>query len=282
MVKDREMRGGGKAKTGQAVERPPPREELHLKDHTDKDELEEKRNEKIGSTKRRVTGEKGLSVKPSPAFVALNEKLLSAGKVSSVRLNLNAGIAPGGIATKKIISGSDNDKGSGNDVGSGSGSLRGVVSTKVRHNAIEEAQASSSLYDATASTVPSLKTEREIKKKTLGKGWFDLEPAVMDETLKRDIKMIQMRNYIDPKRFYKNPDKSKAVLHVGTVVEGVGEYKSSRMTNKERQSTILGEILADKQIKQYAKRKYAEIQESRPQRKRKGHSSKQKKVRKLF
>jgi len=26
----------------------------------------------------------------------------------------------------------------------------------------------------------------------------------MDDKLKRDIKVIQMRNYMDPKRFYKN------------------------------------------------------------------------------
>ena len=39
-------------------------------------------------------------------------------------------------------------------------------------------------------------------------------------------------------RFYKNPDKLRTVLHVGTVIEGPSEYKSSRMTNKERKQTI--------------------------------------------
>ncbi len=35
----------------------------------------------------------------------------------------------------------------------------------------------------------------------LGKGWFNMKPAVLDESLKRDIKIIQMRNFLDPKRY---------------------------------------------------------------------------------
>ncbi len=38
----------------------------------------------------------------------------------------------------------------------------------------------------------------------------------MDENLKRDIRLIEMRNYIDPKRFYKKTDKIGQILHVGT------------------------------------------------------------------
>jgi hypothetical protein len=103
----------------------------------------------------------------------------------------------------------------------------------------------------------------------------------MDSALKRDISMIQMRNYMDPKRsflyllyfifssisflnntcrFYKNPDKPGHVLHVGTVIEGPSEYKSGRLTNRERKQSIVEEILADKSIREYSKRKYLEIQ----------------------
>lgn len=62
------------------------------------------------------------------------------------------------------------------------------------------------------------------------------------------------------RRFYKNPDKLRTVLHVGTVIEGPSEYKSSRMTNKERKQTIADEIIADRELKSYSKRKYGEIQ----------------------
>lgn len=50
------------------------------------------------------------------------------------------------------------------------------------------------------------------------------------------------------------------VLHVGTVIEGSAEYKSSRMTNKDRKQSIVEEIISDSQLSNYSKRKYASIQ----------------------
>lgn len=106
----------------------------------------------------------------------------------------------------------------------------------------------------------------------------------IDSKLKADMRMIQMRNYMDPKRwvtlqsytltysiqsnsifftvyrFYKNPDKFVKILHTGTVIEGPAEYKSARLTNRERKQTIVEEILGDKKIKDYSKRKFMEIQ----------------------
>lgn len=88
-----------------------------------------------------------------------------------------------------------------------------------------------------------------------------MEPMKLDENTKRDIKLIQMRNSLDPKRFYKKTDKIKNVLHIGTVIEGSGEYKSSRLTNRERKQTISEEIMSDQHIMQSTKRKYNELQE---------------------
>ena len=44
------------------------------------------------------------------------------------------------------------------------------------------------------------------------------------------------------------------------MIEGPADFKSSRLTNKERRSNILDEVLADDQLKSYTKRKYSEIQ----------------------
>eukprot|EP01038_Epipyxis_sp_PR26KG_P005375 gene5375-7453_t len=127
-----------------------------------------------------------------------------------------------------------------------------------RENPIISAQKKSNLYDNKS---PLQYEEMPIVKPlTMGKGWFNIEPLKMTESLQRDIKMIEMRNYMDPKRFYKNPDKIKHILHVGTVIEGPSEYKSSRLTNKERKGSIVEEILADKSLRDYSKRKYNEIQ----------------------
>ena len=90
----------------------------------------------------------------------------------------------------------------------------------------------------------------------------------MDEKLKKDIQVIQMRNYMDPKKFYKNPDKPGTVVHVGTVIEGPSEYKSSRLTKRERKQTILEEIMGDDSIKQYSKRVFNTIQQQKSHKKR--------------
>jgi Fcf2 pre-rRNA processing len=68
-------------------------------------------------------------------------------------------------------------------------------------------------------------------------------------------------------RFYKNADKVGKVLHVGTVIEGPSEYFSSRLSNKERKRTIVEEILGDKTLKDYSKRKFSEIQVERSSKK---------------
>lgn len=73
-------------------------------------------------------------------------------------------------------------------------------------------------------------------------------------------------------RFYKNPDKFTKILHTGTVIEGPAEYKSARLTNRERKQTLVEEILADKKIKDYSKRKFMEIQSEKTN-KRKAYKS---------
>jgi hypothetical protein len=152
------------------------------------------------------------SSKPSAAsaFSILNDRLLSAGKVQHTDLANRGRITKGGSA-----------------------------------NPILKAQSSSSLYSGTTLAAPALNPEKVVAPATLGKGWFDMQPMKLDTKMKQEIRMIQMRNYIDPKRFYKNPDKIGKVLHTGTVIEGAAEYKSSRLTNKERKQTIVEEILAD-------------------------------------
>ena len=50
------------------------------------------------------------------------------------------------------------------------------------------------------------------------------------------------------------------VLHIGTIIEGPHEFKSSRLTKKERKQTIVDEILNDSKIKIYTKRKFLEVQ----------------------
>ncbi len=79
--------------------------------------------------------------------------------------------------------------------------------------------------------------------------------------------------YYSDNRFYKSLGKIRKVLHVGTIVEGPTEFRSARLTNKERKQTITEELLADRGIKDYTKRTYLQIQDQHLN-KRKFHKSK--------
>ncbi|KAJ2406967.1 rrna-processing protein fcf2 [Coemansia sp. RSA 2531] len=74
--------------------------------------------------------------------------------------------------------------------------------------------------------------------------------------------VLQLRNVLDPKRFYKKDASAKKIpkyFEVGTIIEGPTEFYSSRLTKKERKTTLVDELLADKQARDYFKRKVNEI-----------------------
>lgn len=124
-----------------------------------------------------------------------------------------------------------------------------------------------------SSDVTSFKTGRRAPKKggpSAGKGWFGMRStsrSEMDEDLEADLALIKHRNYLDPKRFYKNTDKSMeknmGVLQRGTVVEGAAEFYSSRLASKERKSTLLNEVLHDPSVAGYAQGKFRKMQQAK-------------------
>jgi len=94
-----------------------------------------------------------------------------------------------------------------------------------------------------------------------GDGWFGMKPTPMTEDVKRDLRLIRNRNYLDPKRFYKSADPiEKKVVQIGTVVEGAAEYYSSRLTKKQRRTNLVDEVLADPATASYAQNKYRDMQ----------------------
>ena len=106
---------------------------------------------------------------------------------------------------------------------------------------------------------------------TAGSGWFNMNPTPMTDQLKTDLAIIRNRNYLDPKKFYKSADSfAGKVLQVGTVIEGSSEFYSSRLAKRDRRQNLTEEIMADSTVSSYAKRKYNEIQSSKPQKRRKG------------
>jgi hypothetical protein len=70
-----------------------------------------------------------------------------------------------------------------------------------------------------------------------------------------------MRNTLDKSHHYKSTDWKKLpkYFQVGTVIEGPGEYYSSRIPKKDRKKTLVEELLADDKFKKYQKKKYMEL-----------------------
>jgi hypothetical protein len=136
-----------------------------------------------------------------------------------------------------------------------------TTSTSFLSNGVKK---SSSAPAATTSFLASSsyrKTHSKIHDHTAGSGWFNMNPTPMTNQLKTDLSLIRNRNYLDPKKFYKSADSFDGkILQVGTVIEGSTEYYSSRMTRKERRGNITEELMADANVRQYAKRKYLDMQ----------------------
>ena len=228
----------------------------------------------------------------SLSFFKMSSRMMSAGRATAKHL-LSKAVSQTD-ADADVDADADADAGASSKKGKGKKGFVMASSWAKPSNAIESAQHHSSLYDSkVGSTHSLLKSAAGKAKRSLGKGWFDAAPAELTSELKSDMKVVQMRNYLDPKRFYKNPDKMKNVIGVGTVIEGPDEFISQRLTRKERKQSLVGEILADSQIKEYTKRKYAEIQTEKERNsfrkkkqskmgQRKGVGSGGRKIRKLY
>ncbi|KAI8993565.1 Fcf2 pre-rRNA processing-domain-containing protein [Pilobolus umbonatus] len=111
----------------------------------------------------------------------------------------------------------------------------------------------------------SQKQRQEERARTSGKGWFDMPKPEMTDELKRDLQVLKMRHVLDRKRHYKKMGKKAdpTYFQVGTIIESPTEFFSARMTRKERKGTIVDELLANEESKQYYKRKFNETQEKK-------------------
>ncbi|CCI41861.1 unnamed protein product [Albugo candida] len=114
-------------------------------------------------------------------------------------------------------------------------------------------------------TVAKQQRAHDTNQKIAGRKWFDMATDELTPELKRDFELIRLRNFLDPKKFYKSSDYKKGFpkhFQVGTVIEGPHEFKTSRIVKKARQATLTDEIMADADVQKYTKRVYRQIQEA--------------------
>ncbi|KAJ8123970.1 hypothetical protein O1611_g9469 [Lasiodiplodia mahajangana] len=120
------------------------------------------------------------------------------------------------------------------------------------------------------------KSKKEMAHKAnAGPQWFNLPATDLTPELRRDLQLLKMRDVLDPKRHYKK-DNTRAIpafSQVGTVIPGPTDYFNSRMTKKERNRTLLQDVLEAEDTSKRFKSKYGEIQAAKTSGK-KGHYKK--------
>ncbi|XP_077217040.1 rRNA-processing protein fcf2-like isoform X2 [Tasmannia lanceolata] len=100
-------------------------------------------------------------------------------------------------------------------------------------------------------------------KDTTGKSWFDMPAPNITPEIKKDLQILKLRSVIDPKRHYKkgDPKALPKYFQVGTVIESPSDFFSGRLTKKERKATLAEELLSDRSLGDYRKRKVREIED---------------------
>lgn len=85
----------------------------------------------------------------------------------------------------------------------------------------------------------------------------------MTDEVKRDLQVLKMRHILDRKRHYKKMGKrpDPKYFQIGTLIESPTEFFSARINKKDRKQTIVDELMASDELKQYYKRKHTEVQE---------------------
>lgn len=101
------------------------------------------------------------------------------------------------------------------------------------------------------------------REKTTGSAWFDMPKTEMTDEVKRDLQVLKMRHILDRKRHYKKMGKrpDPKYFQIGTLIESPTEFFSARINKKDRKQTIVDELMASDELKQYYKRKHTEVQE---------------------
>ena len=133
---------------------------------------------------------------------------------------------------------------------------RQITTTK---NLCDHSRKSPRLNDTDAE--PTKKQNKKNKSDNAGSSWAHMEAPELTTELKRELKVLQMRGSIDPKRFYRASATREIpkYFQVGTIVEGAAERKLSK---KEKNRTMFGELLSDDAIRARARSKFRQVQQS--------------------
>jgi hypothetical protein len=104
-----------------------------------------------------------------------------------------------------------------------------------------------------------------------GRRWFNMASSEVDERARNDVAALDLRQFADPSRNYKHEAARVAgtrFFQLGTVVESKAEFYSSRLTRKERKSSLADELLDNSATRQRVKKRHDAFTASLPRQKR--------------
>ena len=99
-----------------------------------------------------------------------------------------------------------------------------------------------------------------------GPNWFELPKTKVTKDLRRDLQLLKMRDFLDPKRHYKKEHTRSQIPEfsmVGTIVEGPADFYSSRTLRRDRKRTLLDEVLEEEKSSHKFRATYHNIQTSK-------------------
>lgn len=130
-----------------------------------------------------------------------------------------------------------------------------------------------SKFDVSSLVDDSMKIETNVirndNRKKNDEKWHEIRECKLSPEEERDLRVIENRQHLNPKRFYKSMGTGRkqgelpTKVHFGTVVEGAHEFYSSRLTKKERRNRIIDEVLADRHATNYVKERGKRFQISK-------------------
>lgn len=118
------------------------------------------------------------------------------------------------------------------------------------------------IVDPLTKNFEDVKRTRILHEKTTGSNWFNMKAPEMTPELENDLKAIQLRHIIDPKKFYKKPDINglPRFFQIGRLEVPIINGKANILKKKEVKNTLAEEFLENDIQVNYSIKKFKEIQ----------------------
>ena len=110
---------------------------------------------------------------------------------------------------------------------------------------------------------PLLLCAQATRDASTGSKWFHMSAPQLTPQLKNDLRLLKMRNALDPSRHYKANDSKEIprYFQVGRVVADSADFYSSRIPKRQQGQTLVDELLSNDQFQTYHRKKYLELQD---------------------